>query len=198
MNKKYTHIVGIDEVGRGPIAGPVSVCAFYIPCQNNTKVLPALDGITDSKKLSEKKREQYFDIIKELSKKGECGYAIAHVSAKSIDAKGIITALTSALQTALQKINLNPQTTFIYLDGGLYAPENYDQETVIKGDSNILHISAASVIAKVLRDKKMINYAEKYPHYGFEQHKGYGTKKHKDAIDTYGVTEIHRKTWIKN
>lgn len=195
MNNKY--IVGIDEVGRGPLAGPVMVAAFVCKIDNKKKILNRIKGITDSKKLSEKKRNHYVDQIKELKKDGLINVAVSGVSSKVIDSKGIIFAINSALQSSLKKLNLDPKETFVYLDGGLKAPAEYRQETVIKGDSKIWQIGAASVVAKVLRDSKMIAYAEKYPDYGFEKHKGYGTKKHRDAIKEFGITDIHRATWIK-
>ena len=198
MNKKnYKYIVGIDEVGRGPIAGPVTVCAFCVAVNNMKKVHKSLEGITDSKKLTVKKREAYFTKIKELKDQGLIQAGVSVVSAKIIDTQGIIFALNLALVRSLEKLNLDPKETFVYLDGGLYAPDEYDQETVIKGDSKIWHISAASVVAKVLRDKKMVEHGNEYPEYGFAQHKGYGTQKHREAIKKHGITILHRSTWIK-
>lgn len=194
----YKYIIGVDEVGRGPLAGPINVCAFCVPIKNETEVLEKLAGITDSKKLSEKKREAYFEIIKQLKDDGLLTAAVSGVSAKVIDSKGIMFALSAALVSALDKLNINPAESFVYLDGGLYAPEKYNQETVIKGDSKIWQIGAASVLAKVLRDQKMVQYGQKYPNYGFENHKGYGTQQHRDAIKEFGALDIHRKTWIKN
>ena len=197
-NTNYKYIIGIDEVGRGPLAGPVNVCAFCVPVKNEIEVLEKLAGITDSKKLSEKKRKAYFETIKQLKDDGLLTAAVSGVSAKIIDSKGIMFALNAALVSALDKLNIDPSESFIYLDGGLYAPEKYNQETVIKGDSKIWQIGAASVLAKVLRDRKMVEYGKKYPNYGFENHKGYGTQKHRDAIKEFDVVDIHRKTWIKN
>lgn len=197
--KNYKYIVGIDEVGRGPLAGPVAVGAFCVASKDSEKVLEALKGITDSKKLTPKKREVYVEKIKELQKQGLVSVAISGVPAKVIDEKGIIPSIKSALASSLKKLDLNPDDTFVYLDGGLYAPAEYNhQETVTKGDSKIWQIGAASVVAKVLRDKKMIEYGKKYPEYGFENHKGYGTQKHRDAIKEHGSIDIHRKTWIKS
>lgn len=198
LDKKYKYIVGVDEVGRGPLAGPVNVCAFCVPVEHEQQVLEKLSGITDSKKLTEKKRNSYFEIIKDLKKDDLLSAAVSGVSAKDIDSKGIILALNRALVSSLDKLDLDPAEVFIYLDGGLYAPEKFDQETIIKGDSKIWQIGAASVLAKVLRDQQMIKYGEKYPKYGFENHKGYGTQKHRDAIKEFGVLDIHRKTWIKS
>lgn len=195
-NKKYKYIIGIDEVGRGPLAGPVSVCSFCVESAYVEVVHARLEGITDSKKLTEKKREMYLEKIQELKKEGLIKYALIHVSARVIDLKGIVPAITLALNTSLTRLKIDPQDCFVYLDGGLKASVDYDQETVIKGDQKIWQIGAASVIAKVLRDIKMTNYGKKYPEYGFEQHKGYGTKKHKQAISKFGIIDIHRTTWI--
>ena len=197
LDKKYKYIVGVDEVGRGPLAGPVVVGVFCIETNDSKKVLDQLKGITDSKKLSEKKREAYVETIKELQKQNLVQVAISGVSAKFIDTRGIIPAIKSALNNSLEKLNLNPKDCFVYLDGGLHAPDEYQQETIVKGDSKIWQIGAASVVAKVARDSLMVKYAQQYPKYGFEQHKGYGTKKHYEAIEKEGLTDIHRKTWIR-
>jgi ribonuclease HII len=198
MNNNYKYIVGIDEVGRGPLAGPVMVGAFGVASIDSEKVLAVLSGITDSKKVSEKKRMSYVEKIKELQKQNLVMIAVAGVSANVIDAKGIVPAIKSALASSLKKLNLNPQDVFVYLDGGLFAPPEYmHQETITKGDSKIWQIGAASVVAKVLRDQKMIDYGKKNPQYGFEKHKGYGTKKHVQAIKEFGVLDIHRVSWIK-
>lgn len=194
-SESYSHIIGVDEVGRGPIAGPVTVCAFMVPRKYERKVHEALYGITDSKKLSEKKRKEYFEKVVALTQQGVCDYAVSHVAASIIDRKGITYAIQAALKRSLRKVSLS-SGCFVYLDGGLHAPIEYAQETVIKGDQKIWHISAASVIAKVLRDKKMTRYANRYRGYGFEKHKGYGTKKHRDSIKKKGLTPIHRSTWI--
>jgi len=196
ISKKY--IIGIDEVGRGPIAGPVSVGAFLVPVKTAKKIHKKLVGITDSKKLSAKKRETFFLDIKKLKDRGEINYAVSHVSANIIDKKGIKFALRTALSRSLNKLNANPKESFIFLDGGLYAPEEYPQETVIKGDQKIWQISAASIIAKVTRDSLMVKMSKKYPDYLFQNNKGYGTKSHYQAIKKGGTTRFHRKTWIKN
>jgi len=197
IHDNYKYIIGIDEVGRGPLAGPVVVGAFCVAVKDSEKVLALLHGITDSKKISEKKREKYTLVIKDLHNQGLVNVAISAVSARRIDSNSIVPSLQSALDSCLEKLNLNPDEAFVYLDGGLHAPADYDQETVIKGDSKIWQIGAASVVAKVLRDKKMIEYGKKYPEYGFEKHKGYGTQKHRDAIKEFGIIDIHRRTWIK-
>ncbi len=192
----YKYIVGIDEVGRGPIAGPVSVCACVIEQKHQQQVRKRLRGITDSKQLNEQQRESFFVNIQDLRKKGLLDYAISHVSARVIDNKGISFAIKTALARSLKKLDLDTNNTFVYLDGSLSAPIHFHQETVIKGDQKIFHIAVASVIAKVLRDRKMCRYAKKYPQYGFERHKGYGTAQHRALVKKHGISPFHRATWI--
>ena len=194
-----TYLVGIDEVGRGPLAGPVTVCAFCVPKANMREVQVALDGITDSKKLSAQRRERYVDTINTLVKEGKCRYKTASVGAQLIDAKGITYAIKLALKRALLGLQLPPEETYVYLDGGLQAPADYPhQETIIKGDIHNKCIATASVIAKVKRDAAMTRYAKKYPEYLFDVHKGYGTAHHRQMIREHGPCNIHRKLWIKN
>lgn len=223
MDKITKYIIGIDEVGRGPIAGPVAVCAFMLkhnyelPITNYELKLPKLK---DSKKLSKKQRELWFNFLKEQKEKGNCDYAVSFVSSENIDKFGIAKCIQKALDTSLKKITSQeiffersrdvgggsgarpsqkvfPVSFKIFLDGGLHAPAEYiNQETIIKGDELHPVISMASIIAKVSRDKIMTDYAKEYPEYGFEQHVGYGTKAHYEAIKKHGQTPIHRKTFI--
>lgn len=195
--KNYKYIIGIDEVGRGPIAGPVVVGAFCVAAADSEKVFKELSGITDSKKISEKKREAYALKMKNLKEFGLISIAISGVSAKKIDTHGIVFAINAALKSCLQKLQLDPREVFIYLDGGLRAPEEFNQETVVKGDSKIWQIGAASVAAKVARDQMMVDFGNKYPGYGFEKHKGYATQFHRESIKKRGTTDIHRISWIK-
>lgn len=195
--KPHRSIIGIDEVGRGPLAGPVSVAAFSVAQKELLFVQQELLGITDSKKLSSQQRERYFRKIQDLKKAGKLSFACSHVSAKVIDAKGIQYALSLALRRSLTKLSISKEDSFIYLDGGLYAPLGYKQKTVIKGDAKIFHIACASVVAKVLRDRLMIRLGKKYPQYALERHKGYGTQYHRDMIKKHGVRDIHRLSWIK-
>jgi ribonuclease HII len=191
------YLVGIDEVGRGPIAGPVTVGVFCVEKKNLNKVQKLLKGITDSKKLTAAKREVYVTSMKRIKEQGLCSFSTSSVSAKLIDTKGIVWAVNTALKRALSRLDLDPSQTHIFLDGGLYAPQKYSQETMVKGDSRNWLIGAASVLAKVHRDSKMNSYAQRYPDYRFENHKGYGTKGHYTAISKQGSCDIHRKTWIK-
>lgn len=222
------YIIGIDEVGRGPLAGPVTVCAVL--CEENLykklkkdKKLPALGK--DSKKLSPKQREEYSGIIKE--KKIE--YPIVHISNKIIDKKGLSFAIKNATEKALNKIIKSLQLSFLYsqgykndkksfsdiydskfiilLDGGLriskeflqkYPEIKFKQTTIIKGDEKEKIIAWASILAKVSRDKLMNKMHKKYPEYNFHNHKGYGTKSHREAIRKNGLSKIHRSSFCKN
>ncbi len=181
---KYT--IGIDEVGRGPIAGPVTVCA----CMISSDVAKKYKGTKDSKKLSEKKREEIFAEIQE-----KVQYKVTSVSAKEIDEKGISFCIKKALA---KSISIFPSDKQVLLDGGLKAPPEYkDQKTIIKGDEKEVCIALASIIAKVTRDRYMSKMAKKHPEYGFEEHKGYGTSKHYEKIKKSGLSPLHRKSFIK-
>ncbi len=196
MTNEY--IVGIDEVGRGPIAGPVAVCSFK--CKPDFFDSISLNTpLRDSKKLSKNQREEWFVYLQQEKEKGNCDFAVSMVSAEWIDKVGIVRVITKALNASLVKIVDERDEVSVYLDGGLKAPEQFKhQQTIIKGD--VLHpvISCASIVAKVTRDKLMYDYAKEYSEYGFENHVGYGTKAHYEAIKKHGVTVLHRKTFLKN
>ena len=193
MNR-ITHIVGIDEVGRGPIAGPVTVCTCVVP---NNFDFEKFEGIKDSKKLSPKKRQEWFAKISDLKSCGELDFTFSSVSAKEIDEIGIAPAIKKALNKSLEKLALNPLLTTVKLDGSLKAPKEFIfQETIIKGDEKIPIISAASIVAKVTRDKYMTEQSEIYPLYGFEKHKGYGTVEHYKSIHKHGISPLHRKSFL--
>ncbi len=187
-------IIGIDEAGRGPLAGPVSVGAFLASEDFDFSVLPFLG---DSKKVTEKRRREIFKIIIDLEKKGEARFAYALISAKDIDARGIVRAIQKGIDSVLKKLEATEKHK-IFLDGGIRAPKEFPlQETVIKGDAKIPFISAASIVAKVVRDEYMTQIASKYPDYGFEVHKGYGTAKHIEVVKKKGLSEIHRKSFCR-
>lgn len=211
-----TYIIGIDEVGRGPLAGPVTLCAvrvevgMYKELQKN-KNLPALGR--DSKRLSKKDREKYalvlqalmskrhFDIKSRLSRMPldtRFCFSVCSVSNTVIDTKGLSFAIKKALSGCLQKVGATEKDS-VLLDGGLKAPLSFtNQRTVIKGDEKHPVIAWASILAKVHRDNYMTKMAKKYPEYGFEKHMGYGTKFHRDAIQKYGPSHAHRKSFLKN
>ncbi len=194
MSKRYSYFVGIDEVGRGPIAGPVTVCALVLQERAPQFCL----GVKDSKKLSATKREKWFEVIKEKQKEGVLNFAVLSLSEKTIDKIGISACIKQCLTKALEKLELNPAECLVLLDGGLKAPVEYTQETIIKGDEKEAAIALASIVAKVTRDIYMEKLGEKYPAYGFEVHKGYGTKGHYEAIKKGGISSIHRKSFLKS
>lgn len=184
-------IVGIDEAGRGPIAGPLSVAMVRI----NPKERKLLKGIRDSKKLSQKRREEWFKRIQALKKEGRLDFKQTFISSKEIDKKGLTWAINKGIKRVLSKVHSN---TSIFLDGGIKAPIRFRrQKTIIGGDNLIDVISTASIVAKVLRDKEMVKLSKKYPEYNFEKHKGYGTNEHYRAIKKYGLTKIHRESFLK-
>ena len=172
-------IVGVDEAGRGPLAGPVVAAAVYLPEKFDTS------GIKDSKKISAKKREELYSRI--LS---ECQVGVGIVSAEEIDQLNILQATMLAMRMATEELKV--QFDKVIVDGNR-CPEIRNCESIIKGDDKFVQISAASIIAKVTRDRMMIELSRKYPVYGFEKHKGYGTKDHIEALDIYGpIKGVHR------
>jgi len=191
----YKYLIGVDEAGRGPLAGPVSVGVVKIPFDFDWDLIP---GVNDSKKISEKKRDEIFLLTNELVKQGYLEYSVKLVSANSIDEKGIVPAIKRALAAAIDELALEAKDCFIKLDGSLSAPVEFAQETIIKGDSKEKVIGLASVMAKVKRDNHMREIAEKYPEYGLEVHKGYGTKAHREAIAKFGFSPVHRRSYCKN
>jgi len=190
--KKYSYIVGIDEVGRGPVAGPVTVGAVLIPTHYSWE---DFEGLKDSKKLTELKREVWFSHIEESK---DISYAVSSVSEKFIDSDGIVPAIREALRQSITKLDVEPHDCSVLLDGGLFAPEEYaHQQTVIRGDEKEFAIALASIMAKVTRDRNMVEFSKKYPEYGFDTHKGYGTKKHYEQIKKHGMCDIHRRSFLK-
>ncbi len=154
--------------------------------------------MNDSKKISEKKREAIFQRAKELAKQGLIEYSVKSISAKSIDNKGIVAGINRAIEAGITELGLSALDTFIQLDGALKAPAEFPQETIIGGDGKEAVIGLASILAKVTRDRYMMQIAIDYPEYGFAQHKGYGTKAHIEAIKKHGLSELHRRSYCKN
>ncbi len=178
-------ICGIDEAGRGPLAGPVCAAAVILP-----EGL-VIDGINDSKKLSEKKREALFDVICEKA----LAYSVSLVPESVIDEINIRRATHEAMQNAVNGLGIRPD--ILLVDGNDGIPfDNFESRYIVKGDAKSQTIAAASILAKVTRDRYMVELSEKYPGYGFEKHKGYGTKAHCEAIRALGVSEVHRKTFM--
>ena len=189
--------IGIDEVGRGPLAGPMTICAFAM-LESDLHLLESI-GVKDSKQLSEQKRILVVQKINELKDAGHCVYQISSISSHVIDRKGLTKSAKIAIASVLQRLNIHPEHADIYLDGSLYAPESYfRQHTVIGGDGKVPVISCASCLAKVHRDNLMDKYDLKFPGYGFLDHKGYGTPDHYKAIRKHGLTEIHRRSFLRD
>jgi ribonuclease HII len=171
----------------------VGTVIFY-----NLKVAHAFRGVRDSKKLSAEKREYWLSVMEREKKLGTIDFAVSLVSAQYIDTYGIVKAIQKGIRSNLKKLSIEPEYQ-ILLDGGLRAPNEFlNQKTIIKGDEKFRVISLASIVAKVHRDRKMVLCGKKYPKYGFEIHKGYGTLLHRNAIYKYGVSAVHRKSFLKN
>ncbi len=189
--------IGIDEVGRGPLAGPVTVCAVATSMHPRV-IAKILNGIKDSKKLSQKQKEEWRAVIRANEK---FFIAVTSVRAASIDKNGMSYAARKAVARCLQRLESHlearlPSEVKILLDGSLYAPPFYtNQETIIKGDEKIPLIAAASIMAKLYRDRHMVRLAKQFPQYQFDVHKGYGTKLHRSLIRKHGLSKVHRKTF---
>ena len=181
----YDLICGVDEAGRGPLAGPVCAAAVILP---KGLVIP---GLNDSKKLTDKRRRELFPIIRQEA----VSFGIAFASREEIDEINILQATFLAMRRAIDQ--LDPKPRFALIDGNRETDFDVPCKTVVKGDSLSANIAAASVLAKVTRDDWMIQAAEKYPGYGFEIHKGYGTKAHYAALAKLGPCAIHRRTFLK-
>lgn len=185
LESGYKLICGVDEAGRGPLAGPVYAAAVILPKGH------IVEGVNDSKKLSEKKRDMLFEKIID-----ECVcYSIGTASEREIDELNILQATFLAMRRAVNGLAVQPDIALI--DGNKKPGLDIEEWDIIKGDSKSANIAAASIIAKVSRDRYMLEMAEKYPQYQFQKHKGYGTKLHYEMIEKYGVSPIHRKTFLK-
>ncbi len=185
QNNGYNAVCGVDEAGRGPLAGPVFAAAVILPQGL------VIEGIDDSKKLSEKKREALYDEIKSLA----VAFNVAFATEKEIDEVNILNATFLAMKRAVDGLSLRPD--LVLADGNRAPDLRLPTKTIVKGDSLSASIAAASILAKVERDRLMKKLSEKYPNYGLEKHKGYGTKMHVEAIKRYGPAEIHRKSFLK-
>ena len=178
-------LCGVDEAGRGPLAGPVCAAAVILP--EGVRI----PGVNDSKKISEPKREELFGVITGTA----LAWAVAFSDEKEIDEINILNAAMLAMKRAVEALGTQPELALI--DGNRVPKLSVPARCVIKGDATSASIAAASILAKVSRDRMMYEYDAKYPEYGFAQHKGYGTKQHYDAIDRFGVLDVHRKTFLK-
>lgn len=186
MHQGYSVIGGVDEAGRGPLAGPVYAAAVVLSPETT------IDGLNDSKKLTEKKREALFPIIQEKA----LAYGIGFATEQEIDEINILNATFLAMRRAVESMHITPD--LLLIDGNLKPKIGVCEEVpVIKGDAKSMSIAAASVLAKVSRDRFMLELAEKFPQYAFEKHKGYGTKLHYEKIQEYGISPVHRRTFLK-
>lgn len=181
----YNIVAGVDEVGRGPLIGPVVTACVVLPKDF------VLDGLTDSKKLTEKKREKFYDYIIENA----LAYAIGECSPKEIDEYNILEATKLAMKRAIDKVNEQLKLDYILIDGNMKFDFDYKYKSIVKGDFKSISIAAASVVAKVTRDRMLIELDKKYPMYGFKNHKGYPTKAHLEAIKKYGLIDGYRKSY---
>lgn len=178
-------ICGVDEAGRGPLAGPVCAAAVILPRGLE------IEGLNDSKKLSEKKRDKLFDAICAEA----VSYGIAFASVEEIEQVNILNAAMLAMNRAIERLSVKP--TLALIDGNRDSAINMPSRCVVKGDAKCADIAAASILAKVTRDRYMLEMAGKYPEYHFEKHKGYGTKLHYEALREYGPCEIHRPSFLR-
>lgn len=185
-NMGYKAVCGVDEAGRGPLAGPVFAAAVILPegCE--------IEGLNDSKKLSEKKREALFDVIKEKA----VSWSVASVDEKVIDEINILQATYLAMRNAVE--GLDVPADYALIDGNRLPPLPINGETVVKGDAKSMSIAAASILAKVSRDRFMLEIDKKYPQYQFSKHKGYGTKLHYEMLTEHGISDCHRLTFLKS
>ena len=185
IEKGYANICGVDEAGRGPLAGPVCAAAVIL------KPNDIIEGVNDSKKLTEKKRELLYDVIKDRA----LSYSIAFATVEEIEELNILNATMLAMKRAVEGLDVPP--SYAIIDGNktpqLEIPCNY----IVKGDAKSMSIAAASILAKVTRDRLLLEYAEQYPQYQFEKHKGYGTKAHREALLEYGPCPVHRLSFLK-
>ena len=182
--KGYQYVCGVDEAGRGPLAGPVCAAAVILP-----KGM-IIEGVNDSKKLTEKKREALFDVICEKA----LSYSIVFADVAEIEEVNILRATMNAMKRAVESLDV--KADFAYIDGNTMPPIDIDGECIVKGDAKSMSVACASILAKVSRDRLMLKYADEYPEYGFEKHKGYGTKVHTEAIREFGPCAIHRPSFL--
>lgn len=180
------YVCGVDEAGRGPLYGPVYAAAVIL------KKDDLIEGVNDSKKLTAKKRDMLFD---EIKKRALC-YSVASVSAEEIDEINILNATMLAMRRAVEGLSVKPDVALI--DGNKAPDLSIKTECIVKGDSRSASIAAASILAKVTRDRELLEEDELHPEYGFKNHKGYGTAAHYEAIKLYGILEGHRKSFLKN
>lgn len=188
-------MVGIDEVGRGPLAGPVAI--GIVVTEEGFDIAKHFEGLTDSKKMTAPARVRAVTLAETLQSEGALRFGVYSLSASKVDEWGIERSIRNCIERGLEALMPEPKNCHVYLDGRLKAPDTYAQTALIRGDSIIPAISLASVVAKVARDRYMTDVAHtELPHYGFDAHKGYGTASHIAAIRSYGPSVLHRKTFL--
>ncbi|MBR6620774.1 MAG: ribonuclease HII [Clostridia bacterium] len=185
LQNGFAAVCGVDEAGRGPLAGPVYAAAVILPQGL------VIEGLNDSKKLSEKKRELLYDEIT----KNAVAWSVAYATEKEIDEYNILQATFLAMKRAVE--SLEPGADYALIDGNRMPPLDIPGETVIKGDSLSMSIAAASILAKVTRDRLMVDIDKMYPQYQFSKHKGYGTKLHYEMLAEHGISPVHRRSFLK-
>lgn len=188
-------VLGVDEAGRGPLAGPLSIGIVSVP--EDVDLLALFPTLNDSKQLTEKKREVIFNELEEIKEEQGIRYMVLYEEAGAIDELGLTEVVRRSVWKGVEELLPEVSQGKVYLDGLLSAPPAYAQETVVGGDGLIPSIMLASIVAKVSRDRLMCELAETYPEYGFEKHKGYGTKAHYEAIEKHGLTPHHRRRFLK-
>lgn len=191
----YQWVLGVDEAGRGPLAGPVAVGVVMVP--HDFDIVFMIPGVADSKAISQKKREAVYARTQELVREGVVRYVVQFASAEAIDRDGITAAVRACVWAGVRFLAPEKAGVKVFLDGLLRAPVEYEQETIVHGDSLKPVISLASIMAKVERDHLMDALAVEYPQYGFEKHKGYGTAAHSAAIRAHGLSDMHRRSFCR-
>jgi len=187
------YLIGIDEAGRGPLAGPVSVGAVIVPHDFDFSLV---SGVKDSKMLTPKMRDEWYGKLQQIRDAGNLRFAVCFSSAETIDQEGIVPSIVSALGRVLDELQADPEECEVRLDGGLKAPARFKaQRTIIRGDQTEPVISLAAIAAKVERDRLMMDAAKAYPQYLFDEHKGYGTRAHREIILEHGISPFHRATF---
>ena len=196
MTGSQDHYIGIDEAGRGPLAGPVALGAVMMTDRGGDFWFTFEKELRDSKKLSPQKRQLWFERIEEAREKFLLNYVVVMVGPKTIDEKGISSAIAHGVDRCLIRLKADPSNCHLVLDGRLKGPERFfHQESVVGGDAKVPIIALASIAAKVIRDREMVRQADLWPGYGFDRHKGYGTEFHRQMIKKRGPCPIHRRSF---
>ncbi|OGG67740.1 hypothetical protein A3H77_02210 [Candidatus Kaiserbacteria bacterium RIFCSPLOWO2_02_FULL_56_11] len=189
-------ILGVDEAGRGPLAGPVAIGVIAVP--ETFLIAREFPMLADSKLLSPLARARLFKLMRARMRVGDIQFCVRFTSARRIDKWGLTRAVRNTVSRGVRALAPDPSDVRIFLDGLLTAPEEYDQQTIVGGDEAVPAIALASIAAKVTRDRFMVRMAKLFPHYGFEIHKGYGTKAHRLALKKYGPSAIHRMSFLRS